>query len=690
MTKKIVYNITSPLTVNWYGKHYYPNHRPPPQVMSQVSSASTNGSLPMSQDTFESLWSTLRNVCPPSDNFTSITNRELDYSYEGSDDEATSLRIEQYHINHQEDNISDLLNPIIAQTTSSSSMSPDSQGIIGSTASSPYNDTITSPPPYSPHTSMSPVPSVPSNTDYAGDYGFTISFSQPSKETKSTTWTYSESLKKLYVRMATTCPVRFKTTRQPPPGLVIRAMPIFMKPEHVQETVKRCPNHATSREHNENHPAPTHLVRCEHKLAKYVEDTYSSRQSVIIPHENPQAGSEWVTNLFQFMCLGSCVGGPNRRPLQIVFTLEKDNQVLGRRAVEVRICACPGRDRKADEKQALPPSKQSPKKPPTKISIGTEITTVSRGTKRKFDGEETFTLTVRGKENFDILTKLRDSLELASMVPQNQIEVYKQKQMEINRQPEIEADTRLSDTRLSDSSSSTSFEQDYRAATDEYENSDFIANCLEPEVTFPSLPSQTLPVNESLPAIEPSQESRQSTLPFTPPEVAGQVQVTSSQNGSASVQVIPIENGDAAVKEEMIHTMDNSIATWLTSIGLSAYIDNFHQMNLVNMSQLDDFTIEDLQKMKIGTAHVDEEDATKMDVIEHHQTVPVPVPKSRQEKLGRPLGLLETMYHVYYSRGVDMYAQMANVTCHRASQKYRSNQRITMSRKETPTVAYVH
>ena len=86
---------------------------------------------------------------------------------------------------------------------------------------------------------------------------------------------------------------------------------------------------------------------------RYEDDRNTGRQSVVLPHESPQAGSEWVTNLFQFMCLGSCVGGPNRRPLQIVFTLEKDGQVLGRRAVEVRICACPGRDRKADEKSEL-------------------------------------------------------------------------------------------------------------------------------------------------------------------------------------------------------------------------------------------------------------------------------------------------------------------------------------------------
>ncbi|XP_061162245.1 tumor protein 63-like isoform X5 [Saccostrea echinata] len=523
--------------------------------MSQTT-ISPNSSVtgpPLSQEAFDYLWHSLEE-CTDQGQYTHIQQRDLDYSYEdiNEDEDTTSLQIERFQIksNHQ-DSITDLLNPIIPQSTASS-MSPDSQtGIIGSsTASSPYNDTITSPPPYSPHTSMtSPIPTVPSNTDYAGDSGFQISFSQPSKETKSTTWTYSESLKKLYVRMATTCPVRFKTQRQPPAGCIIRAMPIFMKPEHVQEPVKRCPNHATSKENNENHPAPTHLVRCEHKLAKYTEDSYTSRQSVIIPHEQPQAGSEWVTNLFQFMCLGSCVGGPNRRPIQIVFTLEKDNQVLGRRAVEVRICACPGRDRKADEKAALPPAKQSPKKIGSKISYGTEITTIMPGKKRKLDdgGEESFTLTVRGKENYDILCKLRDSLELASMVPQNQIDRYKQQQVEVNRQPTL------------------------------------IAASRESEVV-----------------VQTESTSRQATLPFTP-EVANQIQVSSSQNGA--VQVIPIENGDAQIKEELLNGTDNSIASWLTSLGLSAYIDNFHQQNLVTMSQLEDHTLEDLQKMKIGTTH---------------------------------------------------------------------------------------
>ena len=148
--------------------------------------------------------------------------------------------------------------------------------------------------------------------------------------------------------MATTCPIRFRVDKPPPPNCIIRAMPIYMKPEHVQEIVKRCPNHATTKEFNESecslhhcailikkyiihvssvcldHLAPDHLVRCEHKLAQYAQDHFTTRQSVVIPHEHPQAGAEWVTNLYQFMCFSSCVGGLNRRPIQVIFTLEHE------------------------------------------------------------------------------------------------------------------------------------------------------------------------------------------------------------------------------------------------------------------------------------------------------------------------------------------------------------------------------
>ena len=43
-------------------------------------------------------------------------------------------------------------------------------------------------------------------------------------------------------------------------------------------------------------------------------------------------------------------------------TRKKKPSAARRGALEVRICACPVRDRKANERAALPPSKQSPRK----------------------------------------------------------------------------------------------------------------------------------------------------------------------------------------------------------------------------------------------------------------------------------------------------------------------------------------
>ena len=167
------------------------------------------------------------------------------------------------------------------------------------------------------------------------------------------------------------------------------------------------------------HPAPSHLVRCDHKLATYTEDAYTGRQSLVVPQERPQAGSQWVTNLYQFMCFSSCVGGLNRRPMQVIFTLEKDGAVLGRHAVEVRICACPGRDRRADENAANPSKPQ--KRSASQMSLSIEpVAKRSKG--------EVFTLTVNSREHYEMLLKIRDSLELADCIPTRQVEQYRKQQ----------------------------------------------------------------------------------------------------------------------------------------------------------------------------------------------------------------------------------------------------------------------
>lgn len=161
---------------------------------------------------------------------------------------------------------------------------------------------------------------------------------------------YSPLLKKLYCQIAKTCPIQIKVSSPPPPGTIIRAMPVYKKAEHVTEVVKRCPNHELGRDFNEGetsspgaqrlgcagHPdqgraglapwleaavagsagspfllprpqpgtplkrcplpagqsAPaSHLIRVEgNSLSQYVDDPVTGRQSVMVPYEPPQVG----------------------------------------------------------------------------------------------------------------------------------------------------------------------------------------------------------------------------------------------------------------------------------------------------------------------------------------------------------------------------------------------------------------
>lgn len=161
---------------------------------------------------------------------------------------------------------------------------------------------------------------------------------------------------------------------------------------------------------------------------------------MMVPYEPPQVGTEFTTILYNFMCNSSCVGGMNRRPILIIITLEtRDGQVLGRRSFEGRICACPGRDRKADEdhyreQQALNENaakngnankrtfKQSPQAIP---ALGPGVK------KRRHGEEEMYYVPVRGRENFEILMKIKESLELVELVPQQLVDSYRQQQQQL-------------------------------------------------------------------------------------------------------------------------------------------------------------------------------------------------------------------------------------------------------------------
>ncbi|XP_071400386.1 cellular tumor antigen p53 [Centroberyx affinis] len=268
------------------------------------------------------------------------------------------------------------------------------------------------PPDVSPTDSLTPPAStVPTTTDYPGDYGFQLRF-QKSGVAKSVTCTYSVQLNKLYCQLAKTCPVEVLVAMEPPQGALLRATAVYKKTEHVADVVRRCPHHQNEDvlEHR------SHLIRVEgSQRAQYLEDPHTKRQSVTVPYEPPQLGSEITTVLLNFMCNSSCMGGMNRRPILTILTLETpEGQVLGRRCFEVRVCACPGRDRKTEEENANK-TQNGTKSTKKRKSQPVPDTTVVKKTKSASSAEEedkeVFVLHVRGKERFEMLKKINDGLE---------------------------------------------------------------------------------------------------------------------------------------------------------------------------------------------------------------------------------------------------------------------------------------
>ncbi|XP_019746644.1 cellular tumor antigen p53-like isoform X2 [Hippocampus comes] len=259
-----------------------------------------------------------------------------------------------------------------------------------------------------------PTPTVLVTTDHPGEYDFLLRF-QKSGTAKSVTSTFSVMLNKLYCQLAKTTPVEILVSKEPPAGAILKAMAVYKKTEHAADVVRRCPHHQNqdAAEHR------SHLIRMEgSQRVQYFEDVFTKRQSVTVPYETPQLGSEMTTILLSFMCNSSCMGGMNRRPILAILTLETpEGVILGRRCFEVRICACPGRDRKSEEEnhtQIINGTKQTKKRKstpattsaPVKRSVPTSTTSSTEG-----DDEEIFYLPIRGRDRYELFKRFYEGLE---------------------------------------------------------------------------------------------------------------------------------------------------------------------------------------------------------------------------------------------------------------------------------------
>ncbi|ELW50906.1 Tumor protein 63 [Tupaia chinensis] len=399
------------------------------------------------------------------------------------------------------------------------------------------------------------------------------------------TVTYSTELKKLYCQIAKTCPIQIKVMTSPPQGAVIRAMPVYKKAEHVTEVVKRCPNHELSREFNEGQIAPpSHLIRVEgNSHAQYVEDPITGRQSVLVPYEPPQVGTEFTTVLYNFMCNSSCVGGMNRRPILIIVTLEtRDGQVLGRRCFEARICACPGRDRKADEdsirKQQVSDSSKNgdgTKRPFRQNTHGIQMTSIK---KRRSPDDELLYLPVRGRETYEMLLKIKESLELMQYLPQHTIETYRQQQQQ-QHQHLLQKQTSMQ-------------------SQSSYGNSSPPLNKM---TSMNKLPSVSQLINP---------QQRNALTPTTIPDGMGanipmmgtHMPMAGDVNGLSPTQALPPSLSlppTSHCTPPPPYPTDCSIVSFLARLGCSSCLDYFTTQGLTTIYQIEHYSMDDLASLKI-------------------------------------------------------------------------------------------
>ncbi|GFT72338.1 cellular tumor antigen p53 [Nephila pilipes] len=355
-----------------------------------LETISSHESLPLSQDTFEYFW----NEYLGSNEFHSLVAIPSPVNVVNSLFE--SAEIKENHSNTEIIPVEPINNAVIV---------------------SPIQNSISS-------SSATYIPSsLPASQNWTGQHDFCVSFGPQKKPTKGVSWTYSNIKDKLYVGKDAPCPINFSAKSIVFDNVVIRAMALYSSPEHASEVVHRCVNHSMS-ELSKGVFEAEHLVRCESGMAYYEIDQTTKRHSVVVPFEIPPIGQQYSTYIYKFTCFGSCAGGPNRRPLMLIFSLEKEGKVIGRQKLDVKICACPGRDKKTEEQQlgTQGTSKVSVKQKEKELISLSDTLDFTKSIylpplkKVKSNAGSSFTLSVTDRECYDFLKQMKKFFEICRTV----------------------------------------------------------------------------------------------------------------------------------------------------------------------------------------------------------------------------------------------------------------------------------
>ena len=109
---------------------------------------------------------------------------------------------------------------------------------------------------------MSATSSIPSREKYPGEYQFRVEYNLQTSQRRNTG--FSQSLNKLFLMMDTWVEVRFLTSSPPPPGMLVRALPVYVSSSDLTIPVVRCPHHAQEDDpSNNNFEFVRHLIRSQ-------------------------------------------------------------------------------------------------------------------------------------------------------------------------------------------------------------------------------------------------------------------------------------------------------------------------------------------------------------------------------------------------------------------------------------------